>query len=206
MDAGRKAAPAGRERLLDAAEELFATRGYDGASMRAITRRAGVELGLANYHFGTKDELFRQVVLRRAPAMSDGLERALAHALSENTLAAVYTAFARTHLDRLLDEEPGWRHYMRLSADIALKGHQGRLTPAVSNAYQPVLAHFVDAIARYRSDIGRSEAQRAFHVFHMAVLSILIHASPETSKDDRIGLGEIDALVATMVRIFASGT
>jgi AcrR family transcriptional regulator len=42
-----------KKRILDAAEELFVMHGFDGASMRDITSRAGVALALANYHFGT---------------------------------------------------------------------------------------------------------------------------------------------------------
>ena len=55
-----------RDRLLDAAEELFAGHGYDGASLRDIAGVAKVPFGLATYYFGTKEELFRQVVARRA--------------------------------------------------------------------------------------------------------------------------------------------
>ncbi|RZA13604.1 MAG: TetR/AcrR family transcriptional regulator, partial [Lysobacteraceae bacterium] len=39
--------------LLDTAEELFARRGYNGASIRDITAAAGANLGAVTYHFGT---------------------------------------------------------------------------------------------------------------------------------------------------------
>lgn len=54
-----------RTRILDAAERLFAERGFAGASLRDITAEAQVNLAAVNYHFGSKDELFLQVVLRR---------------------------------------------------------------------------------------------------------------------------------------------
>jgi len=47
--------------ILGAARELFALRGYDGASVRAITSRAGVNLGAVTYHFGSKHALFDAV-------------------------------------------------------------------------------------------------------------------------------------------------
>ncbi|MCP3964112.1 MAG: TetR/AcrR family transcriptional regulator [bacterium] len=50
--------------LLDAAEALIAEHGLAGASMRAITSRAGTNLAAANYHFGTKEELARAVIAR----------------------------------------------------------------------------------------------------------------------------------------------
>ena len=62
-----------KTRILDAAEELFAARGYHGVSLRDITHAAGVEVALANYHFGPKEELFRQVVTRRSAAHCEGV-------------------------------------------------------------------------------------------------------------------------------------
>ena len=54
-----------RERLLDAAERLFAENGFDGTSMRALARVAGTGLSAANYHFGSKEALLTAVMLRR---------------------------------------------------------------------------------------------------------------------------------------------
>ena len=54
-----------KERILDAAEELFAERGFDGASLRAITSAADVNLAAVNYHFRTKNDLIHEVFARR---------------------------------------------------------------------------------------------------------------------------------------------
>ena len=45
------------ERILDATVRLLAREGISGVSMRAVSREAGVALGLANYHFDNKTEL-----------------------------------------------------------------------------------------------------------------------------------------------------
>lgn len=47
-----------RAAILASAEELFAARGYEGATVRDIAARAGVTHGLVMRHFGTKEELF----------------------------------------------------------------------------------------------------------------------------------------------------
>lgn len=52
--------------ILDAARQLFARHGYDGASVRAITQRAGVNLGAITYHFGSKRALFEAVIAAMA--------------------------------------------------------------------------------------------------------------------------------------------
>lgn len=53
-----------KERVLDAAQELFGAHGLEGTSLRAVTAAAGVNLAAVNYHFGSKEELFRAVVRR----------------------------------------------------------------------------------------------------------------------------------------------
>ncbi len=50
------------ERLLKAGRKLFAAKGFDGTSVRAITKEAGTNLGAITYHFESKDELYRRVL------------------------------------------------------------------------------------------------------------------------------------------------
>jgi AcrR family transcriptional regulator len=45
-----------------AGRKLFSQRGYDGASVRAITREAGANLGAVTYHFGSKRSLYAAVL------------------------------------------------------------------------------------------------------------------------------------------------
>ncbi len=54
-----------KERVLDAAERLFAEQGYAGTSLRAVTGAADVNLAAVNYHFGGKLKLFKAVFERR---------------------------------------------------------------------------------------------------------------------------------------------
>ena len=53
-----------RGKILAEAEREFAERGYDLASVREISRRAGVNIALANRYFGSKEELYRIVAKR----------------------------------------------------------------------------------------------------------------------------------------------
>lgn len=54
-----------KEKILDAAETLFASKGFRGTTMRAITGKAGVNLAAVNYHFGSKRSLLEEVIKRR---------------------------------------------------------------------------------------------------------------------------------------------
>lgn len=53
-----------RNALLDTAIATFSTRGFDGISIRQLEEQAGVKRGLVAYHFGDKDELWREAANR----------------------------------------------------------------------------------------------------------------------------------------------
>ena len=65
------------EALLAAGRELFAQRGYDRASIRAITGRAGANLGAVTYHFGSKENLYHEVLRRAVTPLREQVEAAL---------------------------------------------------------------------------------------------------------------------------------
>jgi AcrR family transcriptional regulator len=54
-----------KDRIMDEAEKLFAELGFKATSMRAITQAADVNLAAVNYHFGSKDKLIEEVIVRK---------------------------------------------------------------------------------------------------------------------------------------------
>src|SRR3546814_1766093 len=60
--ASRPSADPTRDRILDAALDLFFERSFDGATTREIAQRAGVTQPLLNYHYRSKDDLWRAAV------------------------------------------------------------------------------------------------------------------------------------------------
>ena len=63
--------PDPRERLIEAARQLFASAGYDATSVRDITSRAHTNLGAITYHFGSKEALYHAVIERFAVPIAD---------------------------------------------------------------------------------------------------------------------------------------
>ncbi len=59
-----------KERLLDVSERLFAENGIQETSVRDITSAANAHLAAVNYHFGSKEELIRAVIARRAEPLN----------------------------------------------------------------------------------------------------------------------------------------
>jgi AcrR family transcriptional regulator len=60
-----------KQKILDAAESLFANEGYHCTSLRAITGKAGVNLAAVNYHFGSKEALLDAVFERRLVPLNE---------------------------------------------------------------------------------------------------------------------------------------
>ena len=61
---GRPGGEESRARIVEAAGQLFADRGFDGASVRELARRAKVNAAAINYHFGGKEALYHAVLRR----------------------------------------------------------------------------------------------------------------------------------------------
>ncbi len=116
--------PVTRDRLIDAAGAVFAERGYRGATMREIADRSGANLAAAHYHFGSKQDLYREVArahferLERRLAESGGAIDAKATAkLSRPELVALLRARVHTMVDTFL--EPDGLHATLMQRELA---------------------------------------------------------------------------------------
>jgi TetR/AcrR family transcriptional regulator, regulator of cefoperazone and chloramphenicol sensitivity len=98
-----------RERIMKAAERLFAESGYDGTSIRAIVSKAKVNQAAINYHFEGKDGLYREVLRVAFRALT---EHQLAHAeeLKSMSREEALSQFVRRQLQPLLGRDEYSRH------------------------------------------------------------------------------------------------
>src|SRR5919197_936282 len=69
-----------KERILDAAERLFANHGFEGASIRTIVEAAKVNLAAIHYHFRSKEALLEAVLTRRISLVNEARLQRLAQA------------------------------------------------------------------------------------------------------------------------------
>lgn len=63
-----------REQLINAAEELFAEKGFDGTSVRDIAQKADVNLAMISYYFGSKEKLLLVLIEQRFSSSAELLE------------------------------------------------------------------------------------------------------------------------------------
>ena len=61
-----------REKLLEVAAQLFSEKGFHGASVREICQTAGANQAAINYYFGSKEELYREVLTYAFDSLSSG--------------------------------------------------------------------------------------------------------------------------------------
>jgi AcrR family transcriptional regulator len=98
-----------RERIMKAAGRLFAERGYDGTSIRAIVAKARVNQAAINYHFNGKDGLYREVLRDAFRALT---EDQLAHGQDTRAVSRdeALAAFIRRQLRPLSARDELSRH------------------------------------------------------------------------------------------------
>jgi AcrR family transcriptional regulator len=160
-----------RQAVLDAAEQLFADRGYESTSLTDVGAAAGVSRGTPGYFFGSKEQLYRAVLERCLErvriAVRSGRERALAsHESSDVVLAGAVGEY----FDFISDNP----HFVRLLEREALSGavHLKTLPPHLE-ATQEALGAIVSELALDPSD--RAEAEQLlvsmlalswFHLVH----------------------------------------
>ena len=109
---GTASSPDGTRRaLLNAARRLFSRRGFDGTSVRAITREAGANLGAITYHFGSKRALYAAVLEEGLRPLADRVKAAAeAEGTARERMIRVVEAYfehlgRRPDLPRLLLQE-----------------------------------------------------------------------------------------------------
>jgi AcrR family transcriptional regulator len=145
-----------KDRILGAAEVLFARRGFDGASLRQLTTAAGVNLAAVNYHFGSKEKLVEQVFRRRLDALNARRLEALAkiEGHADTTLEDVLAAYIRPALE--LSHDDNGALFMRVLAR-AFAEHDDRLRQFLSENYGHVMRQFTAEFARLLPQLGKRE-------------------------------------------------
>ncbi|KUJ76245.1 TetR family transcriptional regulator [Ruegeria marisrubri] len=167
----RKRAPSKRSlqtkaRILDAAEQVFAARGFEGASIRDIAALAEVPLGLVSHHGGSKEELFHQAVARRAKELSRlRIEKLEARkALGPVSMRDVLDCFVRPYVSLAQTPGTGWMAYGRLVAHVSADPRWRTIT---AECFDPIAQRFIDEVAALFPGVDKALVA-AGHVYTVA--------------------------------------
>lgn len=146
-----------KDRILGAAEELFAQHGFGGTSLRQVTSRADVNIAAVNYHFGSKENLVNEVFRRRMDEMSAQRLAQLRDAQAEapDELEPILAAFIEPAL-ALSQDRHGGAAFIRVIARAYAEKNDG-LRKFLSEQYGHVLREFGKAIAACLPALSKEE-------------------------------------------------
>jgi AcrR family transcriptional regulator len=122
-----KKSAAVQKKMLDTAEYLFARWGYPAVSIRDVTSLAKMRVANVSYYFGSKQNLYYEVLRRRAEPLSRmRLERIkAARALKVNRdlkLLALVAAYADPPLELSQGGDVGWKNFFSLIGQVTFSG------------------------------------------------------------------------------------
>lgn len=146
-----------KDRILYAAEALFAQQGFAATSLRQVTGRADVNIAAVNYHFGSKENLVNEVFRRRMDQMSAQRLVALEQACRDapGQLEPVLAAFVEPALAMAQDRHGG-ADFIRVIARAYAESDTG-LRKFLSDRYGHVLREFAKAIAACVPALGKED-------------------------------------------------
>lgn len=161
-----------RDKILDAAEQLFGERTFDTVSLRDITQRADVTLALASYHFGTKDRLFADIVARRALVLGELRRERLAalEAAGKLTTEGIIDAFFRPMFEKMTEGSKGWPAYLLILAQL---GQSNRWLDLLHQNFDETAELFLGKLAGTLPDVPRPLLMRGFSLALVAMLQTL---------------------------------
>jgi AcrR family transcriptional regulator len=149
-----------KERILDAAEKLFAREGFHCTSLRAITREARVNLAAVNYHFGSKDALLSAVFARRLLPLNEirraGIEKVRLEARQRDCapgLRDILTAFIEPTL-RFREAGPGAQDFVAL-VGRAIAEPDETVRDVFMHLMEPLFLLLFDTLVESRPDWPR---------------------------------------------------
>ncbi|PJK12007.1 TetR family transcriptional regulator [Lysobacteraceae bacterium NML95-0200] len=145
-----------KERILNAAEALFAEQGFSATSLREVTSRADVNIAAVNYHFGSKENLINEVFRRRMDEMSQARLTLLKAALAEQPgqIEAILRAFIIPALG--VSTERGGVAFIRVIARAYAEKNDS-LRTFLSARYGHVLREFAKALAPCLPGISKEQ-------------------------------------------------
>lgn len=205
---GRKAGEATRERMLDAAEILFALHGFHGTSMRDVAHQSEARLPLVAYHFGTKETLFDKVVERRASYMAHQRMRLLDDARSRAgdgplSLEDLVYGYVHPFVERSGSGGRGWKHYGLL---VARASNAPDYAKVIGVHYNPVARQFLAEFCRALPGV---EEERVYYAFSFMVGTMLsLVAEPgrvESLSSGRYKTNDLERVFTNMLPFLIAG-
>jgi len=198
-----------KTKILNAAEQLFAERGYADTSLRLITSQAEVNLASVNYHFGSKKELIQAVLARYLDVFVPGLTQAIKGLNnSENRIEQrnVFECLVAPLLELNTFKHRGTTTFLQLLGRGYVE-NQGHLRWFITTHYGDIMELFNQAVQDANPHLSKEEIFWRLHftlgtvVFTMASSKALIEISRSDFNHDI----DIEGLIRKVIPFISAG-
>ncbi len=189
VEASQRNAAATRARIVAAAEVEFADHGFDGVSVRQIALRADVPVALINYHFGSKEGLYRAIFEMRAPMIIDqrlaGLRLADMEPDTDRKVEMIVKAVLVPNLHMRSTEKNS--SYARILAREVSdpKSHNRKV---IQEFFDPVAYKVTEALHKALPNRTIEE----IHWGYQAMLGAMVYTMADTGRISRLSDGRCD--------------
>ena len=159
--------------ILDAAQEAFSSQGIEGATIRAIARKAGCDPALIYYHYASKEALFLSLLERRLPPLAEHLARIASSSDPRGTRDRIWAAMEAFH--QHLGEDAGFRSVFRgqliAGTDTIKDAVAARLRPIIG-AMRSILQQGIQR-GELRTDLDPTTSAFFIGRMHMEILDLV---------------------------------
>ena len=198
-----------KDRILDAAEHLFADHGFGATSMRAITSEAGVNLAAVNYHFGTKEALIEAVFSRRLGPLNrerlEALDRVDAMPAGDQTAERVIEAFVGPAFRMRMRPEFGGETFMRLLGQT-LGQPRGTVRDIFRHQFDEIIRRFTATLGRVRPELASEEILWRFLFMIGSMAHVMSMGDEVFAMCGRCGSShDMETVVGRLVPFLAAG-
>ena len=200
-----KLAPNRRNNILQAAAQLFASRGFHGVSIRDVAEAAGVPLALVGYYFGPKVELYQQLYRERAGYVQvrlQALAAAQANAPAGHLLDEIVKAFVLPAMT--VASTPDGRNFLRLMS----RGIHEQLSEdeaMVRQMFDPLAHAFIDALHLALPQASRSTVAWCYQFALGALLLNIVDQRIERLSFGENQPGDTESAGPVLVRFITEG-
>ena len=198
-----------KTKILNAAEQLFAERGFSDTSLRLITSQAEVNLASVNYHFGSKKELIQAVLARYLEVFVPHLQQTLKMLNESDERFDQHQVFSCL-IDPLLQLNAFRHRGTSIFLQLLGRGYivsQGHLRWFITTHYGEVMIAFNSAVREANPHLSKDEIFWRLHftlgtvVFTMASSKALT----DIAKSDFNQEVDIEDLIRRLIPFIAAG-
>lgn len=206
--AAAAAAPDPPSRILDAAEQMFADHGFDGASMRQLASAARVNVATAYYYFGSKEEVLAAVFDRRFGPVREQQWEALRQlerdfATEPPPLQTILEAMLLPPL-RLADTPRG-EIAMRVMGRILMDPNPGAQR-LLQEQYRDLREAHLKAVQRAVPDLPKADLYWRFELLWGSFLFVLCNPSRlEQFTEGICNPGHPDVVLSQLLAVYIAG-